>query len=71
MRLQKTGYHRLLWTYRRTKMYQVYLAFGYHNIYNYTEEQFAEAKKFYKLFQIAENLYGNKRGDIFAWRKEN
>jgi hypothetical protein len=52
-------------------MYQVYLAFGYHNIYDYTEEQFEGAKKFYKLFQLKENLWGNKRGDIFAWRKEN
>ena len=52
-------------------MYQVYLAFGYHNIYDYTEEQFEGAKKFYKLFQIKDNLWGNKRGDIFAWRKEN
>lgn len=51
-------------------MYQVYLAFGYHNIYDYTEEQFEGAKKFYKLFQLKENLWGNKRGDIFAWRKE-
>lgn len=51
-------------------MYQVYLAFGYHNIYDYTDEQFEGAKKFYKLFEIKENLWGNKRGDIFAWRKE-
>lgn len=51
-------------------MYQVYLAFGYHNIYDYTEEQFEGAKKFYKLFQLKENLWGNNRGDIFAWRKE-
>ena len=51
-------------------MYQVYLAFGYHNIYDYTEEQFEGAKKFYKLFQLKDNLWGNKRGDIFAWRKE-
>ena len=51
-------------------MYQVYLAFGYHNIYDYTDEQFEGAKKFYKLFQLKDNLWGNKRGDIFAWRKE-
>ncbi len=52
-------------------MYQVYLAFGYHEIRDYTDEQFEGAKKFYKLFQIDDKLWGNKRGDIFAWRKEN
>lgn len=51
-------------------MYQVYLAFGYHNIHDYTEQQFDKVKKFYKLFQVKDNLWQNKRGDIFAWRKE-
>lgn len=51
-------------------MYQIYLAFGYHNIYDYTDEQFEDTKKFYKLFETAPDFYQNRRGDIYAWKKE-
>lgn len=65
-----------LWRYSKNylimgnEMYELYLSFGYHNIHDVTAEQFEKLKKFYKLFEAKDGFWQNKRGDIFAWRKD-
>lgn len=49
-------------------MWTVYLAFGYHTIYNVSDEEFEHTKMFYKLFETEPNKFTNKRFDIFAWK---
>lgn len=50
-------------------MWEVYFAFGYHEIRQCTNEEFEELRKFYHLKQIENDRYINSRGDIHAWRK--
>ena len=50
-------------------MWEVYFAFGYHSIREYTDEEFEEVRKFYHLKQIENDRFINNRGDIHAWRK--
>ena len=50
-------------------MYQVYYTFT-GNISDCTSEEFAQLKKFYKLYKLSNGEYTNKRMDIFVWRKE-
>lgn len=50
-------------------MWEVYFAFGYHEIRQCTDAEFEELRKFYHLKQIENDRYINSRGDIHAWRK--
>lgn len=52
----------------KNNMWTVYLAFGWHTIYNVSDDEFEHTKKFYKLFETEQNKFTNKRFDIFAWK---
>ena len=51
-------------------MWEVYFAFGFHEIRIFTDEEFETVKKFYNLTETKDGKFKNAHGDIHAWRKK-